>query len=158
MTMTPSSNSSCVCVCVCVWLFVCFFSVSFLSNIGDRAGVERGLHAMFEHPFGNHSYCDESWCTHVTEPDAKYRSLPFGKPLKDSTLQLALKQIFLSYLPHAGRLATLGSTQANENFNSSASAKAQKRHFLSASATLDYRIAATVSQKNQGRCYVVNVS
>nr|XP_034331420.1 uncharacterized protein LOC117680512 isoform X2 [Crassostrea gigas] len=51
-----------------------------------------------------------------------------------------------------------GSTQANESFNKTVSMKAPKNHHFSSSASLNYRVAASVAEKNTGQTYVVEVN
>ncbi|CAG2186397.1 unnamed protein product [Mytilus edulis] len=57
-------------------------------NQNDPDGVENGLEAVGRHPFGDHTFCEKTWCSHVEDPSKKYTSLPFGKPLKDIPLQM----------------------------------------------------------------------
>jgi hypothetical protein len=53
--------------------------------------------------------------------------LPYGKPLTDQQLRNALETLFSKYAAKADDLATLGSTQVNENFNHMVASKAPKR-------------------------------
>lgn len=56
------------------------------------------------------------------------------------------------------KVSRLGSTQPNESFNRSVSLKAPKNHHFSGSASLNYRIAATVAEKNSGDSYLIAVN
>lgn len=57
----------------------------------------------------------------------KPRNLPYGKPLTDQPLRVALEDLFKVYVGKVEELATLGSTQTNENFNHMVASKAPKR-------------------------------
>ena len=56
------------------------------------------------------------------------------------------------------KLLHLGSTQANENFNYMVAQKAPKAVHYSDSASLHYRIAASVANKNEGHTSVNQVN
>lgn len=49
----------------------------------------------------------------------------------------------------------MGSTQANESFNTTVSSKAPKTQFYNGPASLDRRIASAVAQKNDGQSYLL---
>lgn len=120
--------------------------------------IKTSVLALGYHPFGNHSMCSSSWCRFVENPKAKFKSLPSGKPLSDVDLQNALCDVFKSYAGNAEKLATLGSSQANENFNRIVSSKAPKSNHYSGSGSLLYRVDASVNQKNEGHKYFISVS
>ena len=126
-------------------------------NAGNPDGIEKGLKALSKHPFGDHSECDESWCKFIKDPSRNYSSLPYRKPLKDLALQDSLAQLFGKFIRQAPKLANLGSTQSNESFNKTVASKAPKSHHYSGSASLSYRVAASVSQKNIGQKYILEV-
>lgn len=58
----------------------------------------------------------------------------------------------------ARKLASMGSTNANENLNNMIVRKAPKSVNFSESESLDTRVAAAVSQKNEGHRYILDVS
>ena len=126
-------------------------------NRGNEDAIVEGLQALGLHPFGNHSMCNESWCGHKDNPNLKFKNLPFGKPLSDCKLQVALQDMFNSYLSKGKQLSMLGSTQANESLNKTIASKAPKAHHFSSSANLNYCVAAGVCQKNIGEKYVLSV-
>lgn len=126
-------------------------------NSGNPTAIVKDLEALYRHPFDDHSMCSSSWCRH-REKSCKFSSLPFGKPLNDPNLQQSLKDIFSKYKAQADKLASLESTQVNENFNAIVSTKAPKNHHYCGSESLDFRVSAATSQKNTGYSYLVDVS
>lgn len=84
--------------------------------------------------------------------------MPYGKPMRDSHLQESLQTVCSKFLKYSIKLSNLGSTQANESFNKTVSMKAPKNHHFSSSASLNYRVAASVAEKNTGQTYVVEVN
>ncbi|XP_061171002.1 uncharacterized protein LOC133180520 [Saccostrea echinata] len=134
------------------------FNYMISQNKGNPVGVQRGLEALSRHPFGDHSACNESWCSHISNPKQKYSALPYGKPLKDSHLQESIQLVCSKLLKDTSKLSRLGSTQANEAFNKSVSLKAPKNHHFGGSASLSYRVAASVAEKNAGQTYLVEVN
>lgn len=108
---------------------------------------------MYKHPFGDHSSCG-NWCSHRENPDMNYKSLPHGKCLSDPNLQRSLLDLFSRCKGICKKLAHMGSTQANESILS----KAPKRCHFSGSASMGYRVAAEVAQKNIGHSYVAKVT
>ena len=126
-------------------------------NKENPSGIEQGLDALGKHPFGNHSSCDKTWCAHVDDPTKKYSSLPYGKPLQDEKLQEEVMSICSRLKQNSSNLSRLGSTQGNESFNKSVSLKAPKNHHFSGSGSLNYRLAASVAEKNSGQKYLVEV-
>ena len=124
-------------------------------NQGNPTGISNGLIAVVEHMFGNHNHCKE-WCGFSKDPDRyKHGNLPYGKDLSDESLHKALTEIFSSL--DANKLAFLSSTQSNEAFNNTVTSKAPKAHHYSSSSSLQYRICAGVSQKNEGYGYMTEV-
>ncbi|CAC5376125.1 unnamed protein product [Mytilus coruscus] len=59
---------------------------------------------------------------------------------------------------NTNKLANLGSSQSNESLNFVISTKAPKSKHFGGSQSLGYRVASAVSQKNDGRNYVVEVN
>ncbi|CAC5400869.1 unnamed protein product [Mytilus coruscus] len=116
--------------------------------------MEKGLKSLSRHPFGDHSMCNKSWCHFVTNQQEVYKSLLNGKHIQDQKLKETLTEVFDLYINHAEKLASLGSTQANESFNKTVGSKAPKSHHYSGSASLNYRVTGSVLQKNIGYTYV----
>lgn len=127
-------------------------------NQDNSKGVKNGLKVVGRHPFGDHSFCNESWCSHKENPSMTYLSLHFGKPLKDIPLQTAFMDLMKGYKKQRKKLSKLGSTQDNESFDKSVASKAPKAHFYSGSSSLNVRVAASVAQKNDGQCYLLKVN
>ncbi|CAG2205332.1 unnamed protein product [Mytilus edulis] len=125
---------------------------------GQPEKICKSLPALAKHPFGDHSDCHTDWCRFIEETGMKYRSLPYGKPLSDKSLQASLQQIFSSYAEHSNKLANLESTQGNESFNKTVASKAPKSKHYGGSGSLGYRIAASVVQKNRGQIYTVDAN
>jgi hypothetical protein len=137
--------------------FVKCFNYMTSQNQGDIEGIERGFDALGKHPFGDHSSCSESWCVHLNDATQKYSSLPYGKALHDKALQQSLTSLFEHWKQNCAKLSKMGSSQANESFNKTVSLKAPKNRHYSGSASLNYRVAASVAEKNSGQSYLVDV-
>ncbi|XP_067664302.1 uncharacterized protein [Haliotis asinina] len=134
------------------------FNYMISQNRGNQDGISRGLTALSCHPFGDHSKCDDTWCRFLKSSSSNYKSLPYGKALSDLSLKADLKAMFDNYAIHKVRLASLGSTQANESFNKTVSSKAPKSRHYSGSSSLHFRVAASVAQKNVGHSYIMAYS
>ena len=134
------------------------FSYMLSQNQGNPAGITKGLMAMFQHTFGDHSHCDSTWCRFLKTPDMKYCSLPHGRPLSGEELQNNVKSIFIRFQDQAEKLANLQSIQANESLNNVIASKAPQATHHSGSESLSYRVAAAVAQKNVGNTFVSKVS
>ena len=89
-----------------------------------------------------------------------FRSFPSGKPLTDPCLKEELSKIFAEYTKSEilERLACFSSTQTNDSFNQLVSTKSPKARHYSGSASLFFRVAVSVNQKNEGYGYLENVS
>ncbi|XP_052074205.1 uncharacterized protein LOC127712054 [Mytilus californianus] len=128
-------------------------------NKGDVEGMENGLKAIVEHMYGDHAHCNRSWCGFLKDREKyKHSNLPHGKDLRSDSLRTDLEKIFLgndSVNPR--KLASLSSSQANENFNNMLAAKAPKAKHYSSSASLGYRVDSSILQKNEGYAYVSEV-
>nr|XP_022290026.1 uncharacterized protein LOC111101728 [Crassostrea virginica] len=138
--------------------FLKCFNYLLAQNKENPSGIEQGLDALGKHPFGNHSSCDKTWCAHADDPTKKYSSLPYGKPLHDEKLQEEVMSICSRLKQNSSNLSRLGSTQGNESFNKSVSLKAPKNHHFSGSGSLNYRLAASVAEKNSGQKHLVEVN
>ena len=124
-------------------------------NSGNPDKIAIGLKAIVEHMYGNHSYCQE-WCRFLKDPEKyRHRNLPYGKDLTDESLRTALSSVFTNM--DTNKLAFLSSTQANESFNNTVASKAPKARHYSDSSSLQYRLYASVSQKNEGYGYIADV-
>lgn len=134
-----------------MYLVKCF-NYMLAQNRGNPDGIQKGLDALGKHPFGDHTSCSDS----CKQSKTKYTALPYGKPMRDSHLQ-ELQTVCSKFLKYSIKLSNLGSTQANESFNKTVSMKAPKNHHFSSSASLNYRVAASVAEKNTGQTYVVEV-
>ena len=131
------------------------FNYMLQQNAGKPEDIDKGLKAVVEHMFGNHTHC-QSWCGFVKNPENyKHGNLPYGKDLSDESLHIALSKLFNSLDSH--KLAFLSSTQANESFNNTMASKAPKARHYSDSSSLQYRLCASVSQKNEGYAYITGV-
>ena len=139
------------------YLLKCF-SYVIEQNKGNEEGICKGLEALSKHPFGDHSDCNDSWCRMLSKKDSRHSSLPYGRPLTDMKLKQALETLFRSFLKHAGKLSNLGSTQGNESLNKTIASKAPKSNHYSGSASLNFRVAASIAQKNMGQSYLLAVS
>ncbi|XP_063407854.1 uncharacterized protein LOC134691329 [Mytilus trossulus] len=125
---------------------------------GNPEQIAKDLNALSKHPFGDHQCCSSRWCKFLSNPKSVFKSFPQGKPLSGSGLQKSLESVFEGYAKNSLKLSTVGSTQANESFNRMVSAKAPKHVHYSSSGNLNYRVAASVAQKNTGHRYLVNVN
>ncbi|XP_076071750.1 uncharacterized protein LOC143043225 [Mytilus galloprovincialis] len=135
------------------------FSFMIDQNKGDVEGMENGLKAIVEHMYGDHAHCNRSWCGFLKEGDKyKHSNLPHGKDLTSDSLRSDLEKIFLgNESVNPRKLASLSSSQANENFNNMLAAKAPKAKHYSSSASLGYRVDSSILQKNEGYAYVSEV-
>lgn len=75
--------------------------------------------------YGEHDKCG-AWCR-SEKSGYKPRNLPYGKPLTDQLLRVALEDLFKVYVGKVEELATLRSTQTNDNFNHMVASKTPKR-------------------------------
>ena len=131
------------------------FNYMLQQNHGKPDAVKDGIKAVVEHMFGNHSYCQE-WCGYLKDPKKyKHHNLSYGKDLCDESLHKSLSDIFNTLDIY--KLAFLASTQVNESFNNTLISKAPKARHYSDSSSLEYRLCASVSQKNEGYTYIMKV-
>ena len=131
------------------------FNYMLQQNFEKPEGMKAGTKAVVEHMFGNHTYCQE-WCGYIKDPNNyKHHNLPYGKDLSNEVLHTSLSQLFNSL--DVNKLAFLGSTQANESFNNTLISKAPKARHYSDSSSLQFRLCASVNQKNEGYAYMTKV-
>ena len=94
----------------------------------------------------------------MNNPFQKYRCLPYGKSLKGDDLKVALTVVFLAQAKNAEKLCYHSTSNPVESFNRMVAAKAPKYVHNSKSESFDYRLAASVSQKNIGEQYISSVN
>ena len=133
-----------------------------LATSKTKQELKVNLTAIVPHAFGYHSSCTQTrWCRAVQNPSVAhiYKSLPGGKPLVDVNLNASLVKVLEQFTSPSmiDKLLHSGSTQANENFNHIVSRKAPKAVHYSASSSLHYRVAAAVTQKNEGHAGINQV-
>ena len=124
----------------------------------DTDGIRKGLLNITNHAFGCHEECEETWCGYRESPDTyKHANLPYGRNLSDEKLRADLQKLFRVYAENAKKLAPLGITQVNENFNCMVAAKAPKNRHYSSSESLCFRVGSAVCMKNLGQMYLPEV-
>ncbi|XP_024880426.1 uncharacterized protein LOC112460127 [Temnothorax curvispinosus] len=134
------------------------FGCALKKNIGDVEATEKALKNIIPHAFDEHENCG-AWCKYKEDPENyKHNGLPGGKGLTESTTRAALTSIFDAFWKNADKLAPCGSSQPNEAFNSSVAAKNPKSHHYAGSESFDFRVAATVCEKNIGTKYVIDLN
>lgn len=94
-------------------------------NSGNSTKLADDLNKIVPHLYGEHSECG-TWCK-SDKTNYKPKNLPYGKPLSDQSLRVALESLMNKYTQKADELVDLGSTQNNENFNHMVASKAPKR-------------------------------
>ncbi|XP_063446744.1 uncharacterized protein LOC134726274 [Mytilus trossulus] len=141
-----------------IYYFMKCFNFLVAQARGRPEEISKNLPALSKHPFGDHTSCDPSWCQSFEDSSMKFRSLPYGKPLKDKQLQASLSTLFSNYITQSEKLAKLESTQGNESFNDTVASKAPKNRHYGSSGSLGYRVAASVIQKNKGHKYLVDAN
>ena len=77
--------------------------------------------------------------------------------LSSEELRADLQKLFRVYAENAKKLAPLGSTQLNENFNCMVPAKAPKNRHYSSSESLCFRVSYAICMKNLGQMYLPEV-
>ncbi|XP_062566154.1 uncharacterized protein LOC134228511 [Saccostrea cucullata] len=124
-------------------------------NSGNSTKLAEDLKNIVPHLYGEHDECG-TWCR-SQKTNYKPKNLPYGKPLSDQPLRVALESLINKYIQKADELVDLGSTQNNENFNHMVASKAPKRLFYGGSESLKTRVSATVCQKNEGYNYITEL-
>ncbi|XP_015778885.1 PREDICTED: uncharacterized protein LOC107356771 [Acropora digitifera] len=132
------------------------FAYALHQNKENSEGVHNAVLNIVQHAYGEHGQCGD-WCQFRKDPLAKYKSLPGGLALAGDSLRLVLNNVFASYPQNAEKLASCGSTPANESFNNSVATKAPTERHCSGSESLDSRVKAAACQKNSGHSYVSEV-
>ena len=113
---------------------------------------------MTKHHNNDHTDCDSAWCGALKSDTYCHKNLPYGKDLTSEELKQALLKIYVDGLSsQVDKLAKLGSSQANESFNNLLATKAPKFKHFSETASLYYRLCASVLQKNIGYTYLSQV-
>ena len=127
----------------------CFF-YALTQNKGDADGLRAALTSIVPHMYGDHTDCG-SWCGYAASPSTyKHSGLPYGRDLTCQATKSALLNLFEAYSQNAEKLATHGSSQANESFNTTVCSKQPKSRSYASSASFNYRVAAAVCRKNIG--------
>ncbi|WAQ96001.1 hypothetical protein MAR_028691 [Mya arenaria] len=117
------------------------FSYTVSQNQGDPDGIKRNLTAIVPHSYGEYGGCVQKWCR---AGDANYRHS--DQRIRPSSATMTEK------------LATLSTTNPNNNMNMMISRKAPKGSHYSESESLDIRVSAAVAQKNEGHAYILKVN
>ena len=95
--------------------------------------LKKGLKNIFPLAFGDHTYCDNSWCGRKQNPaDYKHTDLPYGKDLFGGRLKKALIDILEEYSTDivVNKLAPCANSQRNQSLNSPVGSKNHKTRFL----------------------------
>lgn len=132
------------------------FNCALDQNRNNIPAAIEALTNIADHVFGLHDNCGQ-WCQAKKNPNYRYRNLPGEKPFSNASLKTALQELLQNFTQKIGHIATEGSSQPNESFNSMAISKAPKNKHYSASFAHKYRTAAAVCQKNLGALYVTEV-
>ncbi|XP_065194251.1 uncharacterized protein LOC135825567 [Sycon ciliatum] len=133
------------------------FAYAIAQNRNDPAALKAVLLACVPHMYGDHSDCG-SWCGYDgNEETYRHRSLPRGKNLSSPTTRAALQKLFSLYAECSTKLASHGSTQANESLNNIIASKQPKSRSYGSSPSFNIRVGAAIAQKNLGYTYVSKV-
>ncbi|XP_071652286.1 uncharacterized protein [Temnothorax longispinosus] len=134
------------------------FGCALKKNKGNVEATENAIKNIIPHAFDEHAKCGE-WYRYAEDPENyTHNGLPGGKGLTGETMRQTLAAIFDVFWKNADKLAPCGSSQPNEAFNSSVSAKSCKAHHYAGSESFDFRVAATVCEKNIGTKYIVDLN
>lgn len=134
------------------------FGCALKKNKDNVEATENAIKNIIPHAFDEHAKCGE-WCRYAENPETyTHNGLPGGKGLSGQTIRQTLTAIFDVFWKNADKLSPCGSSQPNEAFNSSVSAKSCKAHHYAGSESFDFRVAATVCEKNIGTKYIVDVN
>ena len=117
------------------------FGYCLKQNKGDKLAIKNGLLSIVPHSFEDHSKCSE-WCRYKRDPGLVHvQVISKWKTTYRSTPERELSKIFAEYTK----------SEILERLTCFA------RHY-SGSASLSFRVAASVNQKNEGYGYLENVS
>lgn len=133
------------------------YSYAIKQNENDQQKTKDSLLAIVPHVFGQHDCCG-LWCKFISNPNREYRNLPGKKCLSNYELRIDLDKVFLKQAQNAAQLCANSTSNPNESFNTMVASKAPKSRHYSKSESLDFRIAAAVSQKNMGEGYMCVVN
>ena len=112
------------------------FSCAIGRNEGNLVEMRAAIKNIPYHAYNVHDNCSNDWCRfEQNKENFEFRKVPGG--FKNQIL--------------------FGSTQRNESLNISIARKAPKGMSYGQSESYDFRVACTVSQKNQGEKYVQTV-
>ena len=133
------------------------FSYAITQNKGNAVDVEKALNNITPHAFGDHDSCGK-WCRYEEDPgNYRHKYLPNGKNLQGDVLRKELALIFSDLATNAAKIAPCASTSVCESLNNMFASKAPKSRHLSASGSLNARVACAVSQKNGSHGYLGKV-
>ncbi|XP_052777841.1 uncharacterized protein LOC128215166 [Mya arenaria] len=109
---------------------------------GDPDGIKRNLTAIVPHSYGEHGGCDRKWCR-AGDANNRHSSLPRGKNLTDQAIREDIEKVIDPYTnaKMTEKLATLSTTNSNENMNMMISRKAAKGSHYSESESLGIRVS-----------------
>ncbi|VDI29420.1 Hypothetical predicted protein [Mytilus galloprovincialis] len=142
-----------------IYYFMKCFNFLVAQARGRPEEISKNLPALSKHPFGDHTSCDPSWCQSFEDSSMKFRSLPYGKPLKDKQLQASLSTLFSNYITQSEKLAKLESTQGNESFNNTVASKAPKKtDIMVVLEVLAIGLLQVSFKKNKGHKYLVDAN
>lgn len=77
--------------------------------------------------------------------------------MKDDNLYQKLIELFEKYAKNSHKFSMAASSQSNESLNNIMAHKAPKNRCYSLSESADYRMASSVTAKNDGEKYILNV-
>ncbi|XP_052768136.1 uncharacterized protein LOC128208626 [Mya arenaria] len=109
---------------------------------GDPDGIKRNLTAIVPHSYGEHGGCDRKWCR-AGDANNRHSSLPRGKNLTDQAVREDIEKVIdpNTNAKMTEKLATLSTTNSNENMNMMISRKAAKGSHYSESESLGIRVS-----------------
>ena len=133
------------------------FAYAVTQNKNNPIELKSTLLACVPHMYGDHHACG-SWCGFGQNPGSyRHSSLPRGKDLSNPQTKEALAKVFETYANAASKLASHGSSQANESLNNTICSKQPKSRSYGSSPSFNIRVGAAVAQKNIGYTYVSEV-
>ncbi|KAL7290174.1 hypothetical protein TKK_0015643 [Trichogramma kaykai] len=133
------------------------FSLAIKMNKGDELAIKKSLDQIVPHAFGDHSVCSDDRGCKIMGDTYVYLFLPRRRCLTDLNLRADLTSIIARFSQNAAKIAQCGSTQANESFNNLVALKNPKNKHYGGSSSLNFRVAASVCQKNYGYDYTSRI-
>lgn len=130
--------------------FVKCFSYAIQQNRGNLTDLSAALKNIPQHVMGKHDACGK-WCLANKE---NYES---SIVIENPTLLKEITNLFNQLSEVASKFLTAGSSQGNESVNNSICSKAPKKTTYSTTPSGDFRVAASVAQKNCYETYLIKV-